>query len=362
MNKDQIVVVGGYGHVGATICKKLGEAYPGQVYAAGRSLEKAEAFCRETAGKVLPLQIDIHKPLHKSMLEKVKLVVMCLDQTHTDFVEVCLRNGTHYLDISASGHFLTRIEQWGSNAASENMGTAVLSVGLAPGLTNLLAGEAHRLLETISELDIFIMLGLGDRHGKAAIEWTVDHLCTSYEVTNKHQRVIVESMTEGKLVDFGRELGKKHAYRFPFSDQQTLARTLGVPTVSTRLCFEQDWMTRVVAALRSMGICRLLEQPKVRQATIDAFERWKMGDDRFAIKVEARGKRGNNEATVECLLYGHDQSKMTACVAADVAKSLYTEAFPPGVHHIEQLFKLEKMRYWLEQETSLTIFVREVGI
>ncbi|MED1781062.1 saccharopine dehydrogenase NADP-binding domain-containing protein [Brevibacillus fortis] len=362
MSKDRIVIVGGYGHVGATICKKLGDAYPGRVYAAGRSLEKAEAFCRETNGKVLPLQLDIRKPLDQSMLENVKLVVMCLDQTDTTFVEGCVRNGTHYLDISANGQFLTQIEQWGSQVATKDLGTAVLSVGLAPGLTNLLAGEAHRLLDEVSELDIFIMLGLGDRHGKAALEWTIDNLCTSYEVMNKHQRVTVESMTEGKLVDFGPELGKKHAYRFPFSDQQTLARTLDVPTVSTRLCFDLDGMTRVVAGLRSMGICQLLHLPKVREATMEAFGRWKMGDDRFAIKVEARGKRGYDESTVECLLSGRDQSKMTAMVAAAVAKSLYEEAFPPGVHHIEQLFSLEKIRFWLEQEASLTMFVREAGL
>lgn len=47
----------------------------------------------------------------------------------------------------------------------------MLSIGLAPGLTNLLAAHAHRLLDEVTELDIFIMLGLGDRHGKAAMEW-----------------------------------------------------------------------------------------------------------------------------------------------------------------------------------------------
>ncbi|MFF0831193.1 hypothetical protein ACFYU8_30730 [Brevibacillus sp. NPDC003359] len=117
-----------------------------------------------------------------------------------------------------------------------------------------------------------------------------------------------------------------------------------------------------MAGLRSIGVCQLLHQPKVRKATIEAFGRWKMGDDRFAIKVEARGKRGYGEATVECLLYGRDQSKMTAMMASAVAKSLYEEAFPPGVHHMEQLFSLEKMNLWLEQEASLTIFVREVGL
>ncbi|WP_429844941.1 hypothetical protein [Brevibacillus sp. FIR094] len=45
-----------------------------------------------------------------------------------------------------------------------------------------------------------------------------------------------------------------------------------------------------------------------------------------------------------------------------VAKSLYEEAFPPLSPPHEQLFSLEKMRYWLEKEASLTIFVREAGL
>ncbi|MGG1843476.1 hypothetical protein [Brevibacillus agri] len=161
-------------------------------------------------------------------------------------------------------------------------------------------------------------------------------------------------MTDGKLADFGGHLGKKQAYRFPFSDQQTLARTLGVPSVSTRLCFDQEWVARLAA-----GLCRLLRKPRVREAAVAAFAGLKMGDDRFAVKVEARGKAGKRAAIAECLLHGHDQSKMTAKVAAAVAKALYSQAFPHDVYHIEQLFKLEQMKNWLEQEASLCVTVTE---
>lgn len=360
MKKQKILVVGGYGHVGATICKELGELYPGQVYAAGRSMEKAEAFCRETAGKVRPLAFDLRQPPEQELLAEVKLVVMCLDQHDTAFAEQCLLSGTHYIDVSASGAFLTRLEQWGRRSQAKVTGTAVLSIGLAPGLTNLLAAHAHRLLDEVTELDIFIMLGLGDRHGKAAMEWTVDHLCTRYDVTQDHRRVSVESMTDGKLVDFGAKLGKKKAYRFPFSDQQTLAGTLGVASVSTRLCFDQEWVTRAVAAFRRSGICRLLKRPAVRKAVVESFLRWKWGDDLFAIKIEARGKAGNHAAMATCQLQGRDQSYMTAKVAAFAAKTLYSEDFPQGVYHIEQLFKWEQMRAWLPKEADLQVSVSEL--
>ena len=78
--KENIVVVGGYGHVGQSICRRLGELYPGKVFAAGRSLNRAEQFCRTTDGKVRPMQLDVMGGFDPTILNGVKLIVMCLDQ------------------------------------------------------------------------------------------------------------------------------------------------------------------------------------------------------------------------------------------------------------------------------------------
>ncbi|BBP93332.1 hypothetical protein BsIDN1_69500 [Bacillus safensis] len=93
------------------------------------------------------------------------------------------------------------------------------------------------MLSSVDQIDIGIMLGLGDQHGKAAIEWTIDHVHTEYELTEHDQQKRVKSFTGGRPVNFGGQLGKRYAYRFPFSDQQTLPSTIHVPSVTTRLCF-----------------------------------------------------------------------------------------------------------------------------
>jgi hypothetical protein len=56
---DGIVVVGGYGSVGRTVCAELAGRFPGRVFAAGRDLGRAEAFSREMGGTVLPLRLDL---------------------------------------------------------------------------------------------------------------------------------------------------------------------------------------------------------------------------------------------------------------------------------------------------------------
>lgn len=105
MTKDNIIIIGGYGHVGKMVCTELSEMFPGKVFAAGRSLERATEFSQQSNGKIRPLQLNIHEPMDPSILEQAKLVIMCLDQDNTALVRACLRHGVHYMDITANADF-----------------------------------------------------------------------------------------------------------------------------------------------------------------------------------------------------------------------------------------------------------------
>lgn len=346
--KDEIIMVGGYGHVGQTICRELAALYPGKVFAAGRSLDRAEQFSRSTGGQVRPLQLNIKETADPAMLDRVKLVVMCLDQTDTTFVRACLETGTHYVDISANGSFLTQVEGLHAEAAS-GRSTAVLSVGLAPGLTNLLAHHARQQMDRTNTIDISIMLGLGDQHGKAAIEWTVDNLGTDFSVVRESSKTVAASFTDGQTTDFGTKLGHKKAFRFDFSDQHTLPRTLGVPTVSTRLCFDSAAVTGMMAWLRASGAFRLLKFGPVRDTFVSLFGKMRLGSELFAVKIDARGEKFGESALVECFLQGKNEASITAKVAATVANAVYRDSFSYGVYHIEQLFGLKQILHPIHQ-------------
>jgi|GEM_PF-5782208 len=150
---------------------------------------------------------------------------MCLDQTDTAFVERCFANDLHYIDISANDPFLKKVEAL-RNTMKGSRTTALLSVGLAPGLTNLLAAHSNTLLDQTALIHISIMLGLGDSHGRTAMEWTLDQLCADFEVVENGSSRRAFTFKEGIRTDFGGTLGRRKAYRFNFSDQHSLAMTL----------------------------------------------------------------------------------------------------------------------------------------
>ncbi|GIO37243.1 hypothetical protein J41TS12_21040 [Paenibacillus antibioticophila] len=340
MLRDQIVVIGGYGHVGQGICQELAKSYPGKVYAAGKTLSRAEAFSQATDGRVQPMQIDIREIPGEQLLAGVKLVIMCLDQQNTAFVEVCLKQGIRYIDVSADYHFLSQVEQLHSLAAATGA-TAILSVGLAPGLTNLLSLQAARLLDKTDNISISLMLGLGDSHGKAAIEWTIDNLRRDFHTITQGKRQPHASFTDGRKTDFGGFLGRRTAYRFNFADQHILPRTLQVPDVSTRLCFDHAFLTWFMSALKRIGVLNMLNVGWIRDGAVSLFGAMKLGKPLFALKIDAYGELKGQPAHAECFLQGTEEAAITARVAVLLAKKLYGVEMEPGVFHIEQLFRYE---------------------
>lgn len=335
--REHIVVVGGYGQVGQSVSRLLAERFPGKVYAAGRKLIKAEQFSSATDGAVKPMLLDVSRLFHPEAMSRVRTVVMCLDQENTAFARQCLAHGIHYMDVTAEAGFMAAMEELHEEAAAAGA-TAVLSVGLVPGMSNLLAADAVAGMDQVDSVDIALMLGMGEAHGRAAIEWTVENMAQDFWTGAGTQRRQVSSFTSGKTFDFGEGIGRKTAYRFNFSDQHTLPGTLGVSPVVTRLCFDSAFVTGLLFVMKKAGVLKLLRFKSMARLAAGLFARMRLGTEAYALKVEASGSKLGIPQKAEGFFHGSIESDMTARVAAAVAAELYRGEQPSGVYHIEQLF------------------------
>ncbi|MEC1178415.1 saccharopine dehydrogenase NADP-binding domain-containing protein [Metasolibacillus meyeri] len=346
MERDQILVVGGYGQVGSIICRQLARIYPGKICIAGRDIEKAQHLINESNGSIQAISLDIHKPFDVSILQNVKQVIVCVEQQHTQFVEACFQQGIDYIDISASHMFLQKIEQL-TGMAQEHNASATLSIGLAPGVTNLLAKHVQQKLGCAEELSIYIMLGLGDSHGKAAINWTVNETLRNFYRLEGNERVPVKSFIEGSKIYFGKKLGWHTAYDFNFADQHVLQQTLSIPVVKTQLCFDSNLITSAVHLLKKT---KLIYCMPVQLLTL-LFSRIHIGQPKFAVKVIGRDRDGKIE---EIQVSGKKEASATAIMACFISQSMYESKYPTGVHHIEQLFSWEEIHPFLASEISIS--------
>ncbi|MEU3269325.1 saccharopine dehydrogenase NADP-binding domain-containing protein [Saccharomonospora sp. NPDC006951] len=278
----RVVVLGGYGAVGREVVAGLRGHIP-EIVVGGRDLARASAV----TGAV-PLRFDLRED-DLSLLD-ADAVVMCAEQDNVRVARACLARGIHYVDVSADHDVLTAIERFDSLAV-ERKATAVLSVGLVPGVTNLLANSLNG-----EATDIGVLLGLGEHHGPSAVKWTLDAL---------------GDVGESWRMRFPEPYGNRTVHGFPFSDQFTLPGR-----VRTGLCLD----SRVVSALL----------PRFRKVRNAKSLNWLLrkvhfGRDGFAVAAASDGKVKP--------FSGRRQSRATGLVAAMVVSRL--EGLPPGVRHIE---------------------------
>lgn len=324
-SENKVLVVGGYGEVGQHVVRTLA-AMGENVIVAGRSLKKAEAFRNKLAEYknvgVRLLDLSSSEDILAEALSDIKVVVMCTDQGATNFVKLCLKKGLKYLDITADDDFFRRIEAL-HPFAQENQGTAVLSVGLAPGLTNLLAKEILKTAPETDQLEIGVLLGLGDSHGAQAVEWTVKNLLG--DKTGNANRVI----------QYGEPWGARRSYAFDFSDQHCLRRTTGISNVSTYLALSSKLMTYSTFLIRKPFLKKLAAK---NPGLLTKMSSISMGtDDGYSIQVQgfSKGQPGPRK-----IIRGRVEAQVTAVVAAAVAAKLAHSPAPAGVLHTHQFLEL----------------------
>lgn len=339
MLDGDILIIGGYGAVGRVIALALANKFPGQVIVAGRSYEKARALAQESDEKIRPYQVDLttaHGNLE--ILDGVAVVVMCLDVPDVQFLQACLQRGIHYVDITAEDAILQQIEAL-DGVAKANGSTAILSVGLSPGLTNLLARHAQAQFETLHHVEIHGLVGLGEAHGAAAAHWTLQNLNANYTVRENGRTRQVSSFGEHKQAHFPEGLGRRRVYRFNLADQHVVVRTLGLTSVSTWITFDPVLFAWLMAFMRWSGLSKLLRYRWIEDAIVKMSTAVQFGAEKFAIQVEARGEKDGRALSQTYTVSGDGQGRATALVAAQVVKQLFTGTFPAGVFHSEQLFE-----------------------
>ncbi|WP_316574748.1 NAD-dependent epimerase/dehydratase family protein [Nocardia canadensis] len=144
-----VLVLGGYGAVGGHLVRLL-RARGVPVLAAGRDAARAD--------RVLDVAL-VDSVV--SALDGVSIVVNCAGVEDIGLAEACACRGIAFLEISATSGYVQALERV--------EGPVVLGVGLAPGLTTLLAVDV--LSRDPGPVDIMVGLGSGEHHGAAATAW-----------------------------------------------------------------------------------------------------------------------------------------------------------------------------------------------
>ncbi|HEY8461935.1 MAG TPA: saccharopine dehydrogenase NADP-binding domain-containing protein [Blastocatellia bacterium] len=338
--KKNALVLGGYGAVGSAVCEELASIIDGRIVVAGRDLRQAQRLALRLGERVEPAQLDAAElARHPEILNRTSVVVNCVEANNFEVAKQCFAHSAHYVDISATIEIIEQLQTLQSEAERANA-TAALSVGVAPGLTNLLARYAQSQLGPLAQVDLFVLLGLGEVHGEAAIQWTLRNLGRRFSILSDGIHKEVRPFGEGRSTRMPEPFGERTAYRFGFSDQRTLPATLGIKSAGSWLCFDSRLATGALWLLANSRLLSII--PLWRLSWLIAkLSRWfALGGAHFVVQADATSASGGK---ARFALIGEGEAQMTGIVAAHVVRRLLNGPAAPGILHIEQLLDLETL-------------------
>ncbi|MEV0685668.1 hypothetical protein AB0I35_17580 [Nocardia sp. NPDC050378] len=293
----RVLVLGGYGAVGSLLVAEL-RRRGDTVVVAGRDPARSDTV------------VDLRDPglsAYRAALSGTDVTVNASGAEDPRLAALAGDHGSAFIEISATSAYLRAL------ARTDVQSPVVVEVGLAPGLTNLLAAALHRT--SPGPIDLAVFLGAGEHHGAAAVEW-------SYRLLGKHFRDgdgYIRNYTRPGAFRLPGHRRPRRLYRLDFADQHTLQRDFDV-AVRTYFGLDSRLATTALAALTWLpGASKA-----PRGLHLPGTDRW---------IVLARGHDGTTRWA-----RGRSQSRATAIIAAVAAT--HARRLPRGVHPLHRVLAL----------------------
>ncbi|MCI1018479.1 saccharopine dehydrogenase [Microbacterium sp. C5A9] len=224
----RVLLLGGRGAVGSVVRREL-ERDGHSVTAASRS---------DTEGRRVDLHGDL-RPVSRLAADH-DVVVNASGVERAELADAVA--GGPLVDISATGSYLDELRATAS-------GPIVLGAGLVPGLSTVLAGALAT--RAGAELDIFVMLGTGEKHGPAAVDWTAGLVGT--DLHRAPEGSPVRNLTESRRA-VGPDGRSRRYLRADFPDHVLLESSGSI--IRTYLTLGSAPMTAALALVGRMPMLR----------------------------------------------------------------------------------------------------------
>jgi saccharopine dehydrogenase (NAD+, L-lysine-forming) len=308
----RFVVLGGAGAIGRIIVRDLFESHSrNQVLIADYEKGEADRIAKAYRSKrVTAAFTDARYPSRlAAVMDDQDVVVNCTrHQLNLNVMEAALRAGAHYVDLG--GLFVWTRRQLRMHRPFAEAGlTAILGMGCAPGLTNVMAAAAAARLHRVDSIRIrvggidFNAGGNGKFEFPYSAQTVVEELTLSPWKWSGGRFVQTEPRTGWERVDFGRPVGRVWTVMTRHSEIATLPlrfKDRGLRYADFKVGFDRAFVRELLKRIRAGWSVRDFEELSTPRAAPDDYE-------------IARGivRGGNETITVDC--HARSNRKWHAC-------------------------------------------------
>lgn len=336
----RILIVGGSGHIGEYIATSLRLNPEFEVAIGGRSPDRYERG----------VLIDVQNPDTFNSIDSYDAVINCADTYQLNPVplfDYCMRNGKLFVETTAdTSAYMQLYEAYDLLPLEERRGVSVMGLGIFPGLSNIVAGNAVRNKKDCNTLNLHLSWSVFSGAGAGTCEVMVQALARprvhirNGEIANAAPLGNPQSVTVFERTKSGFELGLPEPYllfkSLKIANASTIVSTRPAgPNVLMKLA---HWLSR--SGIFKSKFVQFVLRHVFRFARVRVL-RTRSTPLKIAAVAESTSDSTPFVEKVNC----HDAFQAAAetllCCLSIISK---TPLPNPGVYTADQLFTLKQFR------------------
>lgn len=256
----RILLVGGYGVVGAQVAAMLRRHHPDlRLLIAGRRLEAATELATRL-GNAEPVRLDTHAPDPLESIAGPLDAVVMLVHDHDDVtLRSAVKRGIPYLDITRGSSAQARA--YVTTALLDPAAPVLFASNWMAGVPAIIAMHQARTLAKVSSIALSILFYGNDKGGPDS-EGASDTLAEPFESRMSGQWKKTASMGDPIPMRFPGGM-ERPVYRMAMADMMTLAQATGAQDVAVRLGLDNATTGRITSFLVRTGLWSVLQSERM---------------------------------------------------------------------------------------------------
>ncbi len=257
----------GLGAIGRLIADDLFKTFDGEIILLGRDLKRLKQLAKRKKNVKIRYANVSDTKLLASAFRGIDVVIHAVHhEFNLNVMKACLKSKSHYVDLGGLFHYTKKQLKLNYQFKKANL-TAVLGIGAAPGITNVLAKYGSSFLDKVENVEIKIGGKDQSTYKQTSPLSNTYSLQTIFEEFSWKPAIF----TEGKL-KFLEPISGREDYIFPgpvgvqkpqytiHSEIATLPSSLHAKNVSFKIAFDDDFVNKI-KMLKELGF---LSEEKIK--------------------------------------------------------------------------------------------------
>lgn len=370
------IVLGGYGIIGKAVVDDLFHSNKNsEIIISGRDLKKAEDYTLTfKSNRVRARKIDINNEKQLvNLLKRTDVCVNCLQyEFNVQVMKACVKAKTNYLDLGGLVHETKK--QLKLNNEFKKIGKiAILGCGGTPGITNVMAGYASKILSKINSIEITFADKDETKYNQSFVlpysfKTLVDEYTLKPAVFKNGKIYFAKPYSGFKNYDFGKEFGKQKGFYTLHSELATFPdsfKNKGLKNCEFRVTFPQEF-NEIIETLIELGFTS--KKINFKNKEIKSLDITSKIMERNLPKPNTKIKDKelirvifNKDLIMDCITTSNNKYSagvLDTAVPCSIIAQFFKDNFPSGVYPPEKIIPPEK---FFKELKKRKIFVYKNG-